>query len=96
MYLFTIWQLWSKGHCKIQQKSFLGHPIGHAVFVCADSFRYAIYIFIGKRMTTRKNTRKVKAGMIQGGQRRLKKMKIYENWQWVSFEREMECDKLEN
>ena len=46
MHLFTIWQLWSKGHCKIQQRSFLGHPIGYAVFVCADSFRYGVYIFI--------------------------------------------------
>ena len=31
------------GPKEIQQKGFLGHPIDHAVFVCADSFTYGIY-----------------------------------------------------
>ena len=29
---------------KFNKKVFLGHPIGHAVFVCADSFTYGIFM----------------------------------------------------
>ena len=32
VHLFTIWQLWSKGQCKIQQQKFFGHPIGDGIF----------------------------------------------------------------
>ena len=32
VHLFTIWQLWPKGHCKIQQKSVFGTPFSSFEF----------------------------------------------------------------
>ena len=30
VYLYTIWQLWSKKNCKIKKQSFLGHSMNHS------------------------------------------------------------------
>ena len=78
-------------------KKFFGTPYWSCCFCLCGFIQIChIYIYREEDDNEEEYTEGESGDDPRGAKKIEKKMKIYENWQWVSFEREMECDKLEN